>query len=117
RRLYGGNDPIQTLEAAAKVALLERVEKRARAADPRVRQVMAGLAAEHDTILVARSDGLIAGDVRPLVRLSVTVIAEQDGRREQGHGGGGGRFDLDYFTDEIIDGYVRAAVDARSEEH
>jgi len=112
RRLYGGADPIQTLEAAAKVALLERVEKRARRADPRVRQVMAGLAAEHDTILVARSDGLIAGDVRPLVRLSLTVIAEQDGRREQGHAGGGGRFDLDYFTDEIIDGYVRAAVDS-----
>jgi len=112
RRLYADNDPIQTLEAAAKVALLERVEKRARAADPRIRQVMAGLAAEHDTILVARSDGLIAGDVRPLVRLSVSVIAEQNGRREQGHSGGGGRFDLDYFTDEIIDGYVRAAVDA-----
>ncbi|MFA7504514.1 MAG: metalloprotease TldD [Burkholderiaceae bacterium] len=112
RRLYAENDPIQTLEAAAKVALLERVEKRARAADPRIRQVMAGLAAEHDTILVARSDGLIAGDVRPLVRLSVTVIAEQNGRREQGYSGGGGRFDLDYFTDEIIDGYVRAAVDA-----
>jgi len=112
RRLYGDNDPIQTLDAAAKVALLERVEKRARAADPRIRQVMAGLAAEHDTILVARSDGLVAGDVRPLVRLSVTVIAEQDGRREQGHSGGGGRFDLDYFTDEIIDGYVRAAVHA-----
>ncbi len=111
-RLYGGNDPIQTLEAAAKVALLERVEQRARAADPRVRQVMAGLAAEHDTVLVARSDGLIAGDVRPLVRLSVTVIAEQGGRREQGHSGGGGRFDLDYFTDDVIDGYVRAAVHA-----
>jgi TldD protein len=112
RRLYGENDPIQTLDAAAKVALLERVEKKARAADPRIRQVMAGLAAEHDTILVARSDGLIAGDVRPLVRLSVTVIAEQNGRREQGHSGGGGRFDLDYFTDEIIEGYVRAAVDS-----
>jgi TldD protein len=73
---------------------------------------MAGLAAEHDVVLVARSDGLIAADVRPLVRLSVTVIAEADGRREQGTGGGGGRYDLAYFDDVLIERYVREAVDA-----
>ena len=110
--LYGAADPIVGLDSAAKVALLERVEKLARARDPRIVQVMAGLAAEHDVVLVARSDGLIAADVRPLVRLSVTVIAEADGRREQGTSGGGGRFDFGYFDDEVIDRYVRDAVHA-----
>ncbi len=112
RALYRADDPIAGLDATAKVALLEKVEKLARSRDPRIVQVMAGLAAEHDVVLVARSDGLIAADVRPLVRLSVTVIAEADGRREQGTGGGGGRYDLRYFDDELIERYVREAVDA-----
>jgi TldD protein len=110
--LYGAADPIASLDATAKVALLHRVEKRARAKDPRVVQVMAGLAAEWDVVLVARSDGVIAADVRPLVRLSVTVIAEQDGRREQGAGGGGGRFGFAYFTDDLVERYVDDAVHA-----
>ena len=76
------------------------MEKLARAQDPRVAQVMAGLASEYDVVLVARADGTLAADVRPLVRLSVTVIAEQNGRREVGSGGGGGRFGLAYFTDD-----------------
>jgi TldD protein len=80
------------------VALLERLERRARARDNRVTQVMASLAGEHETILIARSDGLVAADVRPLVRLSLTVIVEENGRREQGHSGGGGRFDYAHFT-------------------
>jgi len=112
RSLYGTDDPIARLDAAAKVALLEKVERLARARDPRIVQVMAGLAAEHDVVLVARSDGLLAADVRPLVRLSVTVIAEADGRREQGTSGGGGRCDLAYFDEELIERYVREAVDA-----
>ena len=74
------------------------MEKLARAKDPRVVQVMAGLASEYDVVMVARADGTLAADVRPLVRLSVTVIAEQKGRREMGSGGGGGRFGLAYFT-------------------
>ena len=112
RVLYGTADPIASLDASAKVALLHKVETYARSRDPRIVQVMAGLAAEWDVVLVARSDGLVAGDVRPLVRLSVTVIAEQDGRREQGTGGGGGRFDFAYFTDAIIERYVDDAVHA-----
>ena len=91
RSLYSGLDPIASLDSTAKVNLLERVEKLARAKDPRVKQVMAGLASEYDVVMVARADGTLAADVRPLVRLSVTVIAEQDGRREMGSGGGGGR--------------------------
>ncbi|RST49876.1 metalloprotease TldD [Variovorax sp. DXTD-1] len=112
RSLYNGVDPISTLNSTAKVKLLERVEKLARSRDPRVAQVMAGLASEYDVVLVARADGTLAADVRPLVRLSVTVIAEQNGRREVGSGGGGGRFGLAYFTDEQMAEYVDQAVKA-----
>ncbi|EJL76947.1 metalloprotease TldD [Variovorax sp. Varisp85] len=112
RSLYDGIDPIATLDSTAKVKLLEKVEKLARSRDPRVAQVMAGLASEYDVVLVARADGTLAADVRPLVRLSVTVIAEQNGRREIGSGGGGGRFGLAYFTDEQIAEYVGHAVKA-----
>ncbi len=112
RALYAPTDPIGTLDSAQKVALLEKVEQRARARDPRIVQVMAGLAAEHDVVMVARADGTRAADVRPLVRLSVTVIAESNGRREIGSGGGGGRFGLGYFQDDVIDRYVDQAVNA-----
>jgi len=112
RVLYAPTDPIATLDSAQKVALLERVEKLARAKDPRVVQVMAGLAAEYDVVLVARADGTRAADVRPLVRVSVTVIAEQNGRREVGSGGGGGRYGLGYFQDDLLISYVDQAVNA-----
>ncbi len=112
RSLYNGIDPISTLDSTAKVELLGKVEKLARSRDPRVSQVMAGLASEYDVVLVARADGTLAADVRPLVRLSVTVIAEQNGRREVGSGGGGGRFGLAYFDDEHIAEYVDQAVKA-----
>jgi TldD protein len=111
RALYAQDDPVASLAEADKVALLHRVEQYARALDPRVMQVMVSLAGEHETVLVARSDGLVAADVRPLVRVSVTVIAEESGRREQGHGGGGGRFDYAYFGDEVLQGYAKQAVD------
>jgi TldD protein len=112
RTLYPGMDPIATLDSTAKVALLEQLEQRARAKDPRVVQVMAGLAGEYDVVLVARADGTLAADVRPLVRLSVTVIAEQGGRREMGSSGGGGRFGLAYFDATMIGQYVDEAVGA-----
>ncbi|HEX9718882.1 MAG TPA: metalloprotease TldD [Ramlibacter sp.] len=112
RSLYQGLDPIATLDSTAKVRLLERAEKLARSKDPRVAQVMAGLASEYDVIMVARADGTLAADIRPLVRLSITVIAEQNGRREVGSGGGGGRFGLAYFDDERIESYVNDAVNA-----
>ena len=86
------------LTDANKVALLERLERLARARDPRVSQVMASLGGEYEAVLVVRSDGLIAADVRPLVRLSLNVIVEENGRREQGMAGGGGRLDYGYFT-------------------
>ncbi|MBA4175296.1 MAG: metalloprotease TldD [Leptothrix sp. (in: Bacteria)] len=116
RLLYAPTDPIATLDSTQKVALLERVEKMARAKDPRIVQVMAGLSAEYDVVLVARADGTRAADVRPLVRLNVTVIAEQTVggkvRREVGSGGGGGRFGLGYFQDAVMQQYVDHAVQA-----
>ena len=112
RSLYPDLDPISTLDSTSKVKLLEKVEQLARAKDPRVAQVMAGLASEYDVVLVARADGTLAADVRPLVRLSVTVIAEQKGRREVGSAGGGGRFGLAYFDDACIAKYVDEAVKA-----
>jgi len=110
RDLYRPLDPLASLADADKVSLLERLERHARALDPRVVQVMASLSGEYEVMLVARSDGLTAADVRPLVRLSLTVIAEENGRREQGSAGGGGRFDYAYFDDERLREYAAMAV-------
>ncbi len=112
RTLYKDLDPIASLSSTAKVELLGKVETLARAKDTRVAQVMAGLASEYDVVMVARADGTLAADVRPLVRLSVTVIAEHKGRREVGSAGGGGRFGLAYFDDACIEKYVNEAVKA-----
>jgi TldD protein len=94
RALYGTEDPIASLPDDEKVALLQRVDRATRALDPRVKQVMASLMAVHEVILVAGTDGALAADVRPLVRINVSVIVEDKGRREQGYAGGGGRFTL-----------------------
>jgi TldD protein len=109
-RLYVPHDPLASLDAASKVRLLERLETLARAEDSRVTQVMAHLAGEYEVVLVAGSDGRLAADIRPLVRVSLTVIVEADGRREQGSAGGGGRTDYDFFTDDVLHGYAREAV-------
>lgn len=111
RGLYLPHDPIASLGATEKVKLLEKLEKMARQLDSRITQVMASIAGEYDVVMVARHDGHLAADIRPLVRLSLQVIAEQDGRREQGSSGGGGRFDFSYFTDEILLDYAQKAVD------
>ncbi len=95
--LYLPDDPIAALADADKVALLEQVDRDTRALDPRVKQVVASLAAVHEVILIAASDGTLAADIRPLVRMNVSVIVEQDGRREQGYAGAGGRYSLDEF--------------------
>jgi TldD protein len=111
RELYAPKDPLLSLDEGRKVDLLERIERAARACDPRVIQVMASLAGQYEVVMIARHDGLQSADVRPLVRMSVQVIVEQDGRREQGSSGGGGRFDYSYFTDEVIGRYAKEAVD------
>ncbi|MDR3394493.1 MAG: metalloprotease TldD [Parasulfuritortus sp.] len=109
-RLYVPLDPLATLAEADKVALLHRLESYARALDPRVTQVMASLAGEYEVIYIARLDGHRAADVRPLVRVSLQVIVEQDGRREQGSAGGGGRFGYGYFSDDMLRDYAEKAV-------
>jgi TldD protein len=108
--LYLGQDPIASLSADKKVKLLERLEAYARQIDSRVKQVTASIAGEYEVVMVARHDGVMAADVRPLVRLSINVIAEHNGRREQGSSGGGGRFDYSYFTDEVLQDYAQKAV-------
>jgi TldD protein len=110
REIFLPLDPIASLKDAEKVALLERLERYARALDPRVVQVMAGLAGEYEAVMVARSDGLMNADIRPLVRLSLQVIIESNGRREQGSAGGGGRFDYAYFDDAMLRKYAAQAV-------
>ena len=92
RELYAPVDPIDGIGNEDKVETLRKIDKLLRAADPRVQQVMVSLAGGVDTILVARSDGVLAADVRPLVRINVQVIVEQNGRRESGYAGGGGRY-------------------------
>lgn len=109
RQLYPALDPVATLSAPDKIALLETVEQMARAADPAIVQVMAALASEYDVVLIAGSDGRMAADIRPLIRLSLTVIAERAGRREVGRAGGGARDGLSYFTPEVLQSYVQRA--------
>jgi TldD protein len=111
RALYAPLDPLASLSEADKVALLHRLEDHARRLDARVTQVIASLAGEYEVVFVARLDGRVAADVRPLARVSLQVIVEQDGRREQGSAGGGGRFDYAWFSDERLREYARLAVD------
>jgi len=98
-QLYEPIDPISTLPDADKVQLLQDIDQATRKIDPRVKQVMVSLAGVHEVILVCSSDGVLAADVRPLVRMNVTVIVESKGMREQGYAGGGGRFGYEYFVD------------------
>jgi TldD protein len=100
--LYTPNDPVSSFSDADKVRILERLEQFARAIDPRVKEVMGRLSGEYEVVMVARHDGVTAADVRPLVHIGLTIIAEQNGRREQGHTGGGGRYGYTYFTDDVL---------------
>lgn len=105
--LYPAIDPLQSLPREEKIALLHRVDNAARAEDPRVQEVSASITGVYELILVAATDGTLAADVRPLVRLSVSVLVEENGRRERGSSGGGGRSGYEYFL-EMVDGDVRA---------
>ncbi len=96
--LYTVNNPLQSLNEQEKVELLQRVDRYLRAKDPRIVQVHVSLAGEYETILILSTDGNMAGDVRPLIRFNVSVIVEQNGRRESGYAGGGGRYDYKHFT-------------------
>ncbi|MDR1076489.1 MAG: metalloprotease TldD [Xanthomonadaceae bacterium] len=90
--LYPGIDPVDELGNEDKVGILRDLDQLLRATDPRVQQVMVSLSGGVDTVLIARSDGILAADIRPLVRLNVQVLVEHDGHRESGFAGGGGRY-------------------------
>mgnify|MGYP001826482218 CR=1 FL=1 len=110
-QLYAAVNPLESLSEQEKLELLRKLDAAARATDPRVQQVTVSLVAVHDTVLVINDQGQLAGDVRPLVRLNVSVIVEQNGRREQGSSGGGARRALDFFLEEErAQGYAREAV-------
>ncbi len=98
--LYMRDDPLLSLSVDEKIELLQRVDSEARGVDSRIKQVNVNLTASHDTVLVLDSDGAISADVRPLVRLRISAIAEAEGRREQGVSGGGGRQSLRCFLEE-----------------
>ncbi|MGI9282352.1 MAG: metalloprotease TldD [Endozoicomonas sp.] len=109
--LYGTDNPLDSMSREDKVALLKAVDQEARKTDPRVKQVNVSLAGVHEVVLVAASDGTLAADIRPLVRMSVSVIAEKDGRIERGSAGGGGRSDyLQFIQNDKGLSYAREAV-------
>lgn len=93
---YAPSNPL-LLNNQEKVDLLRTIDKKAHAIDPRVKKVRASLASSYEVILILNSQGVLTADVRPLVRLSVEVMVEENGRREQGTGSGGGRWDYRYF--------------------
>ncbi len=96
---YPMTDPTAESDAAGRVELLRNIDAYVRSLDSRVSQVTVSLAASHDTIVVAASDGTLAGDIRPLVRLDIRVLMESGDRREQGFSGGGGRYGLTTLID------------------
>jgi TldD protein len=110
KSIYINNDPIAELDSQKKINLLEKIESISKSMDERVIKVSASLAAQYEVILIKNHYGQLIEDVRPLIRLSVSVISEQNGKREQGSSGGGGRYLLNYFTDEILEEYAKKAV-------
>lgn len=108
--LYSPVDPIEAADTDAKIELLKKLDAFVRSESPLVTQVTASVGASHDTVLIAKLDGTLIGDVRPLVRVSVSLIVEKNGKKEQGYVSGGGRFELNYFTDEVLQDYAKEAV-------
>ncbi|MDQ3145259.1 MAG: metalloprotease TldD [Pseudomonadota bacterium] len=99
RSMYGADDPLALIPFAKKVELCQAIDAAARARDPRVAQVSVMLAGSWSVVEVVRADGFVATDIRPLVRLSVSIVAKQGDRRETGNHGMGGR----YLYDRLFD--------------
>lgn len=111
QNLYSTLDPITSIKDEQKTALIVDIERKTRELDQRIEQVIISLNSSQDLILIAASDGTLAADIRPLVRLNVSVIVEDNGRREQGYAGGGARADLNYFLNSDLPmEYAREAV-------
>jgi len=107
---YSTQDPLLAMPAETKIRILEKIENFAKKMDERITKVTASIAGEYEVIFVTNHEQKIAADIRPLVRLSINVIAESNGKREQGSSGGGGRFGFEYFSDEILKQYAHEAV-------
>lgn len=119
QQLYLPNNPLDSLTEKEKIELLHLADKTARTESPYVEQVIPSISASHEVILIADKEGSLVADVRPLVRMNVTVIVEKDGERESAGFGGGGRYDLTYFTtvssneqsnEQRVEHYAREAV-------
>lgn len=110
--LYTGDNPIEQTDTHTKIQLLQAADLFARSRSPLVKQVSAHISSSFETVLIAGSDGRLIGDIRPLIRFEVSVIVEKDGMHQNGHAGGGGRFTLDYFNEDIIRSYAEEAVDS-----
>ncbi len=109
--LYTAANPLNSISAKEKIAILHQIDAGARAKDARVKQVIASLAGSFTTVLVAASDGTLAADRRPLIRLNINVLVEEHGRIEKGSAGGGGRFAYTWFQNaELINAYIDEAV-------
>jgi TldD protein len=108
--LYNTQDPLSAVPAETKIKILEKIENFAKKMDERITKVTASIAGEYEVIFVINNEQKIAADIRPLVRLSINVIAESNGKREQGSSGGGGRFGFEYFSDDILKQYAQEAV-------
>lgn len=104
---YAAINPLESLSKEKKIELLHLVDRTARAEDPRVTHVSVALSSIYEEVLVVATDGTLAADIRPLVRLSISVLVEEDGKRERGSCGSGGRFGLDWFF-EVVNGDIRA---------
>ncbi|MDF3132772.1 MULTISPECIES: metalloprotease TldD [Pseudomonas] len=109
---YGHDDPLQACEAAEKIALLQSVDRKARALDPRVCRVMAHLELSHSVVMVMRHDGRLAADLRPMLLLQMRVFVNQNGRFESSGGSLGGRSDFGLFSDARVDQELRRVVDS-----
>ena len=111
--LYSNKDPLDSIPTEDKVNFLKELDQAARKKDPRIKQVMIGLTGSQSTILIANSDGMLCGDIRPLVRLNINIIVEENGRIEKGGSGGGGRFGYEYF---LNDGMAMSYIDEALEQ-
>ena len=109
---YAAINPLESLTKEKKIELLHLVDRTARAEDHRVTRVSASLSSVYEEVLVMATDGTLAADIRPLVRLSISVLVEENGKRERGSCGSGGRFGLDWFF-KVIDGDIRAVLFAK----
>ncbi len=112
---YPTQNPLNSLSREEKIALLQRADKLARAEDKRVKEVTASLSGVYELVLIAATDGTLAADIRPLVRMNISILVEEKGKRERGSAGGGGRYGYDYFLqndlgESLIESYVRQAV-------